>query len=425
MFSSIIKNSSLQNLTRQLLVRAGENQNYVRCISKSSEVNNSDYITIKTAKPPKSCKDKQQIRLKKVSRTLSTLNYTLPVAAQTTVSKDECRDFMAVFPDIVRDLTDFSKKYDSKLASQWFARVLQYNVPNGKKNRGLATVLAYKMLAKPDELTEENVRLAHYLGWCVEMLQATFLIIDDIMDGSLTRRGQLCWYKQEDVKLIAINDAIMIENGVYHILKKHFSEKPYYLKLMEKFHEVFFITSLGQSLDVQTATLDVTKFTMDRYKRIVSNKTAYYTFYLPVALAMDMTGFKDPEVFRQTRTILLEIGQFFQAQDDFLDCFGDPEVTGKIGTDIQDGKCTWLSVVCMQRASEEQKDIMKKCYGSQNPDDVARIKKLYEELGLPTTYSIYEEESYNMIKTHIQQISRGLPHELFFKIMEKIYRRES
>lgn len=355
-----------------------------------------------------------------------TIAHSVPIAANSTAApKDEIRDFMAVFPDIVRDLSEHAKQYESKEASKHFAKVLQYNVPNGKKNRGLATVLAFKLLAKPDDLTEDNIRLAHVLGWCVEMYQSMFLIMDDIMDNSETRRGHKCWYKLEDVGMAAINDSLMVENGIYYLLKKYFEDKPYYTELVELFHEITFVTAIGQSLDIHTSKLDVTKFTMERYKAIVSNKTAYYTFYLPVALAMKMTGYKDPEIYRQTKTILLEAGQFFQAQDDFLDCFGDPEITGKIGTDIQDGKCSWLAVVFMQRASEEQKKVFVECYGKNDPDKIQKIKELYEELAIPNTYFQYEEESYKIICTHIQQISRGLPHDLFFKILEKIYRRTS
>lgn len=153
-----------------------------------------------------------------------------------------------------------------------------------------------------------------------------FLIIDDIMDNSSTRRGHPCWYKVDGVGNAAINDSLMIENGIYYLLKKYFEKKPYYVDLMELFHEITFVTTVGQSLDLLTAKADVTEFTMERYKKIVANKTAYYTFYLPVALAMKMTGYKDPEIYRQSKTILLEAGQFFQAQDDFLDCFGDPAV---------------------------------------------------------------------------------------------------
>ncbi|XP_058826673.1 farnesyl pyrophosphate synthase [Topomyia yanbarensis] len=431
MLSTLIRAGPLQAAVGRQLIRSVESPNalqHVRAITKSSEVNNSDFMTMRenqTQKVSRDYESKIQIRLKKVSRTLSTLNHTVPEAVtQTVVSKSESREFMAVFPDLVRDLTEYVNKYDGKVAAKWFARSLQYNVPQGKKNRGLAAVLAYRMLAKPEELTPENIRRAHYLGWCIEMFQSFFLLCDDVMDGSITRRGQPCWYRVEDVKLTAINDALMIDAAIFHVLKKQFGDQPYYTKLVEMFNDIKFITTVGQSLDLQSAKLDVTKYTMDLYKSIVSHKTAYYTFYLPVALAMHMTGFTDPEVFRQTRTILLEIGQFFQAQDDFLDCFGDPAVTGKVGTDIEEGKCTWLAVVCMQRASDDQKEIMKECYGSSDPAKVARVKKLYEELGLPMTYSIYEEESYGIIKTHIQQISRGLPHELFFKIMEKIYKRD-
>lgn len=111
-------------------------------------------------------------------------------------------------------------------------------------------------------------------------------------------------------------------------------------------------------------------------------------------------------------------------QDDFLDCFGDPAITGKNGTDIQEGKCTWLAVVALQRASPSQRRILEENYGRPDADAVSAVRHLYEELSLPNTYSIYEEESFNIIRTHIQQISKGLPHKLFFKFLEKIYRRE-
>lgn len=106
-----------------------------------------------------------------------------------------------------------------------------------------------------------------------------------------------------------------------------------------------------------------------------------------------------------------------------MDCFGDPQVTGKYGTDIQDGKCTWLAVVALQRASPAQKRIMENHYASANPEDVARIKGLYEELQLPHTFSVYEEATYDLLRTQIQQVTRGLPHDLFFKILDNIFRR--
>ncbi len=49
------------------------------------------------------------------------------------------------------------------------SQVLEYNVPFGKKNRGIAVVESYRLLAQ-NEVTEENLRIARAVGWCVELV---------------------------------------------------------------------------------------------------------------------------------------------------------------------------------------------------------------------------------------------------------------
>lgn len=258
-------------------------------------------------------------------------------------------------------------------------------------------------------------------------LQGHFLVIDDILDGSETRRGVPCWYKKDGVGLNAMNDSILLEKGLYSILRKYFATSKCYIHMIELFHDITMKTAMGQALDlfcIKDGKPNLEIFTMKRYDAIVKYKTAYYTFQLPIALAMYMANKYDEELHRQAKTILLEMGHFFQVQDDFLDCFGDPEHTGKLGSDIEDGKCSWLAVVALQRSTKEQREIMEKYYGKPEiPEARDIVRNLYEDLGLPNTYAIYEEETYNLIKTHIQQISKGLPHELFFKLMDKMYRR--
>lgn len=69
-------------------------------------------------------------------------------------------------------------------------------------------------------------------------MQAYLLVLDDIEDRSLIRRGQPCWYQYNDIGLAAINDGLMLEQVMYYIIRKYFKEKDYYVDLLETFHDV-------------------------------------------------------------------------------------------------------------------------------------------------------------------------------------------
>ncbi|PZR65874.1 MAG: hypothetical protein DI537_50880, partial [Stutzerimonas stutzeri] len=275
------------------------------------------------------------------------------------------------------------------------AQVLDYNVPHGKLNRGLAVVDAVRTL-QPGA-TAELRRQAAAVGWCIELLQAYFLVADDMMDGSVTRRGQPCWYRVPDVGTTAINDGILLEAALYRVLKNHAGQHVSYPELLELFLDVTFRTAHGQLLDTVLAPrgrADLSEYTESSYLRIVEYKTAYYTFYLPIAAALLLAGRGSAEALSLARSICVKMGVYFQVQDDVLDAFGDPEAIGKIGTDIQDNKCSWLVVQALARATPEQVTRLRASYGKDDEASIADVKALYRDLGLQAAFDDYEAAVY-------------------------------
>ncbi|XP_073464926.1 farnesyl pyrophosphate synthase isoform X1 [Aquarana catesbeiana] len=356
----------------------------------------------------------------------------LPVDKMSSTKSSEesakLQEFSSFFQTIVQDLTAEDRGHpEVGDAISRLQKVLEYNAPGGKCNRGMTVLAAFREMVEPDLQKDGNIQRALAVGWCVELLQAFFLVADDIMDNSVTRRGQPCWYKQAGIGLDAINDSFLLEACIYRVLRKYCRQQPYYLNLLELFLETSYQTELGQALDLitsQPGKVDLDRYTEARYKSIVKYKTAFYSFYLPVAAAMYMAGIDGEEEHGNARTILLEMGEFFQIQDDYLDCYGDPSVTGKIGTDIQDNKCGWLVVEALKRVSPEQRKILEENYGQEGAEKVQRVKALYEDLDLSAVYTQYEEESYQRLRTLISQHANGLSKEIFLGLALKIYKRQ-
>mmetsp|Transcript_4108 Transcript_4108/g.6270 ORF Transcript_4108/g.6270 Transcript_4108/m.6270 type:complete len:479 (-) Transcript_4108:8-1444(-) len=327
-------------------------------------------------------------------------------------------------------LADLKENYEAIPEQiKWIHDMLHYNVKGGKMIRGLGVIDVHKAFAisAGKKLEYDEYCKACVLGVCIEWLQAFFLVADDVMDESLTRRGQPCWYKLPHVKIIAVNDSFILQSLVYRIIALHFSHEPFYLKLIELFNDVIYQTELGQLLDLTSQPMDApsdfSRFTTVRYSLIVKYKTAFYTFYLPCAIGMLSAGVSDLRSYDLAKRICCVIGEYFQVQDDFLDCFGDPSVIGKIGTDIQDKKCSWLVVQALSKCSDSQRNQLMENYGQNDLVKVEKVKEIYRELNLSQVFATYEERSYKTIQALIAEVN-DVPRDVFNNFVQRIYKRK-
>ncbi len=164
-------------------------------------------------------------------------------------------------------------------------------------------------------------------------------------------------------------------------------------------------------------------FTVERQYLIVKYKTSFYSFYVPIALGMVISGVRDDAAYKVAEDICTKMGVYFQIQDDILDCYGEPEKIGKVGTDIEDNKCTWLVVKALSLASPAQRKVLEEHYGKKSEESVHAVKALYRELKLKELFDEYEEETYKSLTAQIDTVT-AIPPECFTSLLMKIYKRD-
>ena len=140
-------------------------------------------------------------------------------------------------------------------------------------------------------------------------------------------------------------------------------------------------------------------------------------------------GITDQAAYDSAREILIKMGVYFQAQDDYLDCYGTPEQIGKIGTDIESKKCGWLfcnayNGLTTPPISPQQKALLDAQYGKCKVGSAAEksIKALYEELNLEKQYRAYEQACYDEIMA-LRPTVTEVPWEVFEVFLKKIFKR--
>ncbi|CAG8012954.1 unnamed protein product [Penicillium salamii] len=305
-----------------------------------------------------------------------------------------------------------------------YKKCLLINTQGGKLHR-CWTVLDTAQTLQCGGLTTAQTKDLMVLGWLVEILNAGYLIWDDIMDGSLTRRGKPCWYRREEIGLMSINDACLLTSSVFVVLKTHFKTHPAYHDLVDMFRETALQIEIGQSYDLLTASKDyggLSQFTRDKYNFIIERKTAYYTSYTPLALPLVYLQLATPRNLSELYRVALSLGQYYQVRNDYLDVFGDPEVTGKAGSDIQENKLTWLVLEALERCDEDQKKVLKTFYGSSEDEGVAKVLAVFVELDLDHVYQVWKQGKIAAIREMIESVdeSEGLNRNIFNVFLSKL-----
>lgn len=284
------------------------------------------------------------------------------------------------------------------------------------------TVVDTAWILQNRSLSPTQIEDLGVLGSLVEIFNAAYLVWDDIMDGSSTRRGQPCWYRRENVGMDAINDGCLLRSSINVILKKRFRDHPAYLDLMELFAEASLQTELGQHCDALASAGHLEQFSWDQYIFITAKKTAYYTFYLPLTIPLFYLGLANTERLKEIYDISMTMGLVFQARDDFLDVYGDAKITGKVGTDIQENKCSWLAVQAMTHCDAKQKEALRVSYGKQDVACVSKVKALFDEIDIPKRFREWDAEMVAKVGAMVEGTTDAVVKESVLALLSKYFK---
>lgn len=250
------------------------------------------------------------------------------------------------------------------------------------------------------------------------------------------------------------------------------------------FFQTVYLTSIGQHLDC-TSSYNKKKnnldgFTMELFNTIAINKTSYYTMKFPLYLGLLLVKDGHLKPRKEWSEICFDLGILLQLQvrlrdynmvlslgvlcncgswlfiflkfalklylkseykhflepklqilfllcclkqNDYIDAFGPESVTGKAGSDIQEGKLTWVAVTALQLCNDQQREVIKEYYGSEDPNHVNKVKEVFKELKIPQLYEVHESKVYNDLVKKIKALPNEGESKFFLNLLNKWYKR--
>lgn len=295
---------------------------------------------------------------------------------------------------IDRDLESFANEwaqtYDpiERDSIKAFCEIL---LRGGKRLRGVLAMQSYYAHGGDDPQVAIGAARVSEIG------QTYLLLIDDIQDRSEVRRGGPSAHimlgssavrsaaMHGDLEHYGLSQTINAALAGMHRADTELLSLPAsdsaILYAMKQMHLRAEITASGQIRDIYNQSIDELP-TVEDIEKVLTNKTAYYTFVSPLELGATLAG--DRKLDDNLVEYAVSVGCAYQIADDIIGTFGIESETGKSNSDdIQEGKMTLLTQYALRYANDEQRSVLTATLGKGQLDgqDCDAVRKIMIETG--------------------------------------------
>lgn len=246
----------------------------------------------------------------------------------------------------------------------------------GKRLRGMLAAQSYYAHGGKDP------QVAIGAARIFEIIQTSLLVVDDIADRSLLRRGgpsahvRIAEFAHShnlrgSAKHYGIAQAMNVAYAGLHKSTTELLKLPVNDEIARRaclrFHENILTTINGQIDDLYNEmTLD--EVSEEMIESVIKRKTAYYTIFSPLELGASLAG--KVELSPALSEYAVHTGSAFQITDDIISTFGKEDETGKgSNDDIREGKLTLLAHFTLDKLDVAQKERLRQILGNAHASD--------------------------------------------------------
>ncbi len=270
-----------------------------------------------------------------------------------------------------------------------FRSIKDFIQRDGKRIRPILFILGYQ------GFSEKKAPGLYQSALCVELLHDFFLIHDDIIDKSDTRRSKPSLHKIFDKYLIKYRNlkfngqdlAIVAADIIYALAINAFltiKEDPQRKeKALQRFLKASVHTAGGEFIELLAGAKKIKNLTKKEIYKIYDYKTAHYTFASPLAMGARLAGAAQNQIDILT-SYSLYLGRAFQIKDDILGLFFDQKKIGKSTlSDLQEAKKTLLIWYAYNHTNQKNKSFIEKTFLKKKvtKNDLLAVRKIAEESG--------------------------------------------